>query len=1008
MNQQIIDTFTKNDFKIYFNKKILNSKTKDELIDLYCDEFKIKPDAKKKLLSKIKTKEDIITLILKKIDAQYLKSVTKTYNAHKDEYSSICNSFTTGILNDESKTVKDRIHAIHDFIRNKGFGYGMTGLKLFNLFYGLLQIEKSGILDNWTFSEQTLKNTGMSSNEELINFISFSKIYQMAKSYNDLISSGSDLEINLSSLIKNLCEKFRHFSRGPDSKLKSLVYYDLSHMVVNAIDIKNLIILIKELDELTDSENIQLAGKIYEYFVGRDQSAISELGAYFTDRHLVNYIFKEMLDIENTIDIENMPYVCDMFGGSGGFTINFIVYVNKIMNSKNLSSDEINNFWQANINNINHYDVNQDVVNNARLEAFCLTKQLITKIYFGIKNSFTDNYFGNDKYDLIISNPPYGGDKVNETSKMKEYNTIINYNKQLLYDNYNDDMTEEERAKLIIQNNFLEQEIKYLKEQQKSKCVNYKSCSLIIKKYCDLIIDHENAYLKSIGKKGNKKSGDGFNDKESCSLVLLMALCAPGGRVLGVLKEGVFFDKKYTHIRRYLLKHFIIRRVDSNPSDAFENTTTKTTNILFELPKKNEKIPDDYDIEFYDVKVVKNTTDEFNRNNNFTYLNSANNGIIKSVEASNKTIVSVKTILANDECSLNSKEYNKVELKPGDGFKLVKLGDICEFLPKSKRLASFSNDNGKYRFYSSGSKILNCDKADYKDKYIIIIGHSGNGCIFIDNEFSTLLTNHLLYNKNYDKLKYIYYHLNSIWNYFYSSCYYGSTVKNTSDKKIEKFNISIPETDEQLKYWVNHLSEPYDKLQKYKTKLVELEEQVQKDIQEILDNNECEEIMLGDLCEFKNGKPLSKKQIINGIYPVIGGGKESYGYHNNYNCKKNTILCSSSGAYAGYISIYKTETWISDCFSIKPNDKKINIYLYYLLKFIYQDKIYSIKQGSVQPHVYSKDLAKLKIQLPIDRKVLDSLNPTFETIDKYNEKIPKYEELYKTRLEELRKAAIKE
>ena len=35
-------------------------------------------------------------------------------------------------------------------------------------------------------------------------------------------------------------------------------------------------------------------GKIYEYFIGRDESAISELGAYFTDRHIVDYILNKL------------------------------------------------------------------------------------------------------------------------------------------------------------------------------------------------------------------------------------------------------------------------------------------------------------------------------------------------------------------------------------------------------------------------------------------------------------------------------------------------------------------------------------------------------------------------------------------------------------------------------------------------------------------------------------------------------------------------------------------
>jgi restriction endonuclease S subunit len=1018
-----MDTFTTNTYTNYYNKKSLNTKTKDELIDLYINDFDVKPNAQAKLLTKIKTKDDIIKLILTQRDAQYTKLIKKKYGTHKDEYSGLCNGFTTGELNDETKSVRDRIHAIHDFIRNKGFGYGMTGLKLFNLFYGLLQIEKSGLLQKWTFSAETLENTNLT-NEELITKLSFEKIFSIVNSYDDVRDKETDKYKTISDLITNLCELLRKFGKGKDARLKNLIYYDLSHIKANAIDMKTLLNLIKELDELTTSSNIQLGGKIYEYFVGRDQSAISELGAYFTDRHLVNYIFKNILDIENTIDIDNLPKVCDMFGGSGGFTINFIVYVNDILKKKlKYSQDDIYKFWEGkNIKKVNHYDVNQDVVNNAKLEAFCLTHQLIGKGEFGTRNSFTHSYTNGDKYDLIISNPPYGGDKAAETSKMKEYNTIIEYNKNLLYNDFDDDMTQEQRSKLLIQNVLLEAEIKYLKDEQKKKCINYASCSKFIRDYCDKITDFENDYLISNGKKGNKKRGDGFNDKESCSFVLLMALCATSGRVLGVLKEGVFFDKKYTHIRRYLLKNFIVKRIDSNPSDAFENTTTKTSNILFELPKEGESVPDDYNVKFYDVKVIKNTEDAFKSRDNFTLLNSASNGTIKEVKSINEKTVSVETILDNDECSLNSKQYDNKPLVAGKGFKMVKLEEICEFLPKSKRLASFSNNTGKYRFYSSGSKILKCNTADYKDKYILIIGHSGDGCLFIDNEFSTLLTNHLLYIKDYEKLKYIYYNLKSIWTHFYYTCYDGSTVKNTSDKNISKYKVSIPESDEQLQYWVNHISEPFNKIQDNKSRLTILETKVQTDIQNILDNNECEEVMLGDLCEFNNNNLKTKLNYINyiDISSIENNKIKEYKYlTSNYPSrakrivKYNDILYSSVRPNLKNYTLFTNKlnnNYICSTGFIVLSQKNINNrYIYYnLIKEENTNYIISNASGSNYPSINDKVLKQIKIQLPKDRTILDTLNPVFDEIDSLNEELPKQEELYQSRLEELRKAAILE
>ena len=60
--------------------------------------------------------------------------------------------------------------------------------------------------------------------------------------------------------------------------------------------------------------NVLLSGKIYEYFVGRDEKAISELGAYFTNRLIVDFIFEK---IDPTLHKDGtVPTITDIFGGS--------------------------------------------------------------------------------------------------------------------------------------------------------------------------------------------------------------------------------------------------------------------------------------------------------------------------------------------------------------------------------------------------------------------------------------------------------------------------------------------------------------------------------------------------------------------------------------------------------------------------------------------------------------------------------------------------------------------
>ena len=40
-----------------------------------------------------------------------------------------------------SDDLREKIHEIHNFMRKNGIGYGLTSLKTFNIFYGLMKIE---------------------------------------------------------------------------------------------------------------------------------------------------------------------------------------------------------------------------------------------------------------------------------------------------------------------------------------------------------------------------------------------------------------------------------------------------------------------------------------------------------------------------------------------------------------------------------------------------------------------------------------------------------------------------------------------------------------------------------------------------------------------------------------------------------------------------------------------------------------------------------------------------
>jgi hypothetical protein len=243
--------------------------------------LRLKEKSSKKLLKKYKTDdiEQILKNMIKKVNVQ-----------NEDILDSDSEEFGLSISTKES--MKEIIHDIHNFLRNNGAGYGMNALKLFTLFYGLAKIENNG----------HFKSTN------LPDSCKFSNIIKELK---------ENLEIGYEYVVKETLKGIY---------LNEKVKFMLWCIIPDAINGKTLAYLVEKIHHLVKKEkelNFQMAGKIYEYFIGRDQTAISELGAYFTDRHITEYIYNDVL--QPTLDEDkNVKTMVDMFGGSGGFTLGYL------------------------------------------------------------------------------------------------------------------------------------------------------------------------------------------------------------------------------------------------------------------------------------------------------------------------------------------------------------------------------------------------------------------------------------------------------------------------------------------------------------------------------------------------------------------------------------------------------------------------------------------------------------------------------------------------------------
>jgi type I restriction enzyme, S subunit len=445
------------------------------------------------------------------------------------------------------------------------------------------------------------------------------------------------------------------------------------------------------------------------------------------------------------------------------------------------------------------------------------------------------------------------------------------------------------------------------------------------------------------------------------------------GKCAVVLPDGQdLFSKTNTTlvaIREYLMKTCDLKEIIYLPSGMFTYTSIKT--CVFYFVKKRTGT----DVLETKIKLSKTQKEtgrdyKFSKTHQTTKVKFYDYNPYEDVK--NLLVeVPIEKIVSNSY-SLNYAEYMKDETEEEqyeDGVVVKTLGEVCKDISTSKNIPSSHRVDGTFRFFTCSREETTHNEYHYDGTFII---HGSRGStikesIFMTNNekfaIGTSMFISEVKNKNECVSKYIYYYLRLNQSIF-SKYINGTAIPMISKSNYYDIKIPIPSLERQTEI-VKYLDFIYEKANKTSNeKIAEL-----KQLNEFCLNNQKifgENVVktLGEVCNFKNGKGIKKDTLVEGEYPVIGGGQKPMGFHNEYNTNENTILCSSSGAYAGFISKYDKKVWASDCFSIIPKDKYIeNNYLYYLLK-ITQDKIYKSQTGTAQPHVYSKDLQDLKIPIP--------------------------------------------
>jgi len=169
---------------------------------------------------------------------------------------------------------------------------------------------------------------------------------------------------------------------------------DIPFEIKNESTLHYLIVKVQEIDTKYFFEKTDLIGDIYESFINREGKTMKDLGQYFTDRQLIDYLVK--LCDPKVID-GKIETIYDGASGTGGFLTQAINY----LNTKN---KKIN--WEINKYNIYGSDINRNTFALLKLNMYFTTGQIIDNLV--MQDTLVNETPKVDGYDNILMNPPFG------------------------------------------------------------------------------------------------------------------------------------------------------------------------------------------------------------------------------------------------------------------------------------------------------------------------------------------------------------------------------------------------------------------------------------------------------------------------------------------------------------------------------------------------------------------------------------------------------------------------
>ena len=419
-------------------------------------------------------------------------------------------------------------------------------------------------------------------------------------------------------------------------------------------------------------------------------------------------------------------------------------------------------------------------------------------------------------------------------------------------------------------------------------------------------------------------------------------------------------------IREYLMKTCDLKEIIYLPSGIFTYTSIKTCVFYFVKKRAGTEVLETK------IKVSKTQKEtgrvyKFSKTLQTTKVKFYDYNPYEDVK--NLLVeVPIEEIVSNSY-SLNYAEYMKDETEEEEyeeGVVVKTLEEVCKFLPKSKRQASYGEKQGQYPFYTSSQTCSKyCDKYDYEDE-CLIIGTGGNANIKYSNKFSCSIDNFVIKINPGQLVKYVYYYL-SINIEVLQKGFVGVGLQHISKEYISNIKIPIPSLERQQEI-VKYLDFIYEKANKTSNeKIAEL-----KQLNEFCLNNQKifgENVVktFGEVCEVQNGKRIVKGKVETGEYPVLGGGGFTSFYTNEYSREGKTCKISREGMSLHNCVMLLNEKYYlnSQAFTIKSKNESImiNEYLWYYLDNN-KEQVFKCGRGTAQKAIDIDEFKSIKIPIP--------------------------------------------